>query len=144
MLAATCHSTIPCLLPFTPFSLAKSPSPLNYPSTSFNKFSAAVLLQAVPKDVLGIEGKVPPKAAGKTSRFGGKFPGNLSCSPIAIKGLSRPPSKDAHTKRMLQYYGSYESSIFPINNGSIYLRRLIWHRPMSVLSPPLESPAPEV
>lgn len=35
------------------------------------------LIQAVARVDLGIEGKVPPKAAAEASRFGGKFPVTL-------------------------------------------------------------------
>jgi len=36
-----------------------------------------LLLDAVARVALGIEGKVPPKAAGPTSKFGSEFPVNL-------------------------------------------------------------------
>jgi hypothetical protein len=35
------------------------------------------MIQAVAKVALGIEGKVPPKAAADAAKFGGKFPVNL-------------------------------------------------------------------
>ena len=36
-----------------------------------------ILMQVVARVILGVEGKAPPKAAGKTSRFGSEFPVNL-------------------------------------------------------------------
>lgn len=38
--ATTCHGTVPCLVPLIPLNFASKPNARNWPSTSFNKFSA--------------------------------------------------------------------------------------------------------
>ncbi len=55
-----------------------------------NPALTGILVQAVARVVLGIEGKVPPKAACTTSRFGSEFPVDLvELWEIQLVGLSK-------------------------------------------------------